>query len=127
MNGFKKSHQQNESGKTEEYYDEANDEGKHYQYKGEAGGFGKNAESAYKGGQQDKQFDAKENKQEGHFVNSHSVDGAKSQQGHYAEKKHLDDNKTYGFNNGIDEQSLLGHEESTRTFKKYPFHTPFFH
>lgn len=127
VKGFKTTHHKDESGKTEEYYDEANDEGKHFQYKGEAGDFGKKAQSEYKGGHQDNQFNAKEQKQQGHFEAAHSVDAAKGNHGHYGEKKHAENNKAFGFNNGIDEQSLLGHQESVRAFKKFPFHTPFFH
>lgn len=127
VKGFKTTHHKDESGKTEEYYDEANDEGKQSQYKGEAGSFGQNAQSAYKGGHQDKKVDAKEEKKQGQYDTAQIVDNSKSDQAHYGEKKHSENNKIYGFNNGIDEQSLLGHQEAMRTFKKYPHHTPFFH
>lgn len=127
VKGFKTFHHKDESGKTEEYYDEANDEGKQLQYKGESGDFGQNAQSAYKGGHEEKKVDANEQKKQGHFEAAHSADSAKGDQGHYAEKKHSESDKSFGFNNGIDEQSLLGHQELVRTYKKYPYHTPFFH
>lgn len=49
VKGFKNSHQKMETGKTEEYYDEANDEGSNYLYNGQAGSFGQKAGSAYNG------------------------------------------------------------------------------
>lgn len=126
MKGFKTSHHKDETGKTEEYYDEANDEGNHFQFKGQSGGFGENAQSAYKGGHENKQLNAEERKKQGHYDTHQLIDNSKGDQGRYGEKKYAQLGRIYGQNNGIDEQSLLGHQESVRAFK-HPYHVPFFH
>lgn len=48
IKGFKSSHHKDESGKTEEYYDEENDEGDNYAFNGQNGAYGQKGESSYK-------------------------------------------------------------------------------
>lgn len=48
IKGFKTSHQKDESGKTEEYYDEEHDEGANVAFNGQNGQFGQKGASSYK-------------------------------------------------------------------------------
>ncbi|XP_065170219.1 uncharacterized protein DDB_G0290685-like [Atheta coriaria] len=126
VKGFKTSHHKDETGRTEEYYDEANDEGGHFTSKGSSGSFGEEAKNAYKGGHDNGQFNKGESSKQGHVENVHHVDNANADKGDYAQKQTFGQGQTYGVNNGVDQQSLLGHQESNRFFKHHPIHTPFY-
>ncbi|KAK9878814.1 hypothetical protein WA026_003652 [Henosepilachna vigintioctopunctata] len=126
IKGFKTSHHKDESGKTEEYYDEENDEGNNVLYKGQHGAFGEDGASSFKGGHADGKFNAGESKKEGHYDQEHFIDNAKGGKGSFGSKKFAGSGESYGVNNGLDQQSLLGHQESERFFKHHPHHTPFY-
>lgn len=49
VKSFKTSHHKDESGKSEEYYDEEHDEGGNLAFNGQAGSFGENGASSFKG------------------------------------------------------------------------------
>lgn len=83
MKGFKNSHQKQESGKTEEFYDEDHDEGGNFMFNNQAGTFGENAASSYKGGKEDGKFNTAEAKKEGHFNKEFIADKANANQGRY--------------------------------------------
>lgn len=127
IKGFKTSHHKDESGKTEEFYDEAHDEGGNYAFKGEAGNFGENAASAFKGGAQEGKYKSGEAKKEGFYENKYLNDNAKSNEGKYGENKFGENAQIYAYKKGADEQSLLGHQESSKFYKHHPFVVPFRH
>ncbi|XP_074039237.1 uncharacterized protein [Leptinotarsa decemlineata] len=122
IKGFKNSHQKQETGKTEEFYDEDHDEGGNYIFNGQSGSFGENAGSSYKGGQQDGKFNTAEAKKEGHFVNELLADKANANQGRYGEAKYGGNGATYGINNGGGVNSMAGHHHSSKFFKHHPFY-----
>ncbi|KAL3278971.1 hypothetical protein HHI36_016489 [Cryptolaemus montrouzieri] len=126
IKGFKTSHHKDESGKTEEYFDEENDEGNNIFFNGQQGSFGENSASSFKGGHADGKFNAGESKKEGHYDQEHFVDNANAGKGSFGSKKYAGSGEVYGVNNGLDQQSLLGHQESERYFKHHPHHTPFY-
>ncbi|XP_017782200.1 PREDICTED: uncharacterized protein LOC108566698 [Nicrophorus vespilloides] len=126
IKGFKTSHHKDESGKTEEFYDEEHDEGDDVRFKGEAGSFGEKAKSTFEGGHDDSRFNAEKRKQEGHFGSERKVDSNDLKRGRYDEKKSLDEGRSYVLNSGIDEHSLLGHQENSKYYKNHPYHVPFY-
>lgn len=126
IKGFKTSHHKDESGKTEEFYDEANDEGDNFNYNGQSGSFGETGASQFKGGHEDGKFNSGEYKKQGHYDNQHLVDKANADSGKYGENKYAGSGSVYGVNNGIDQQSLLGHQENSRFYKHHPHYVPFY-
>lgn len=126
IKGYKNSHHKDENARTEEYYDEESDEGANFNFNGHAGAFGENAQSAYKGAKEDGEFKADKAKKEGHYDSAHIVDNANAGHGQYGTKKFGESGAIYGINNGIDSQSLLGHQENSKYFKHYPHHVPIF-
>ncbi|XP_044761510.1 uncharacterized protein LOC123318827 [Coccinella septempunctata] len=126
IKGFKTSHHKDESGKTEEYYDEENDEGNNVFFNGQHGSFGENAASSFKGGHADGKFNAGESKKEGHYDQEHYVGNSNAGKGSFGSKKYAGSGEVYGVNNGLDQHSLLGHQESERFFNHHPDHTPFY-
>ncbi|CAG9860913.1 unnamed protein product [Phyllotreta striolata] len=126
IKSFKTSHHKDESGKSEEYYDEEHDEGGNTAFNGQTGSFGENAASSFKGGKEDSKFNSAEAKKEGHFKKEHSIGKAEGDEGKYAEKKFAGNEATFARKNGADEQSLLGHQESSKFIKSQPFVIPFY-
>ncbi|XP_023015914.2 uncharacterized protein [Leptinotarsa decemlineata] len=125
IKSFKTSHHKDENGKTEEYYDEAHDEGGNYVFNGQTGNFGENGASSFKGGNQEEKYASGENKKEGHYSNEHLVDKVDASQGKYGGNKFAGNEAVYSHKNGADEQSLLGHQESSKLYKHNPFVVPF--
>lgn len=121
IKGFKTSHHKDETGKTEEFFDEANDEGDNFNFYGQTGHFGEGSQSAHKGGHGDHFFNADERKKQGHYDAGQFLHKNNGDQGEYGQKKYLGSGQIYGANNGIDQQSLLGHQEHNRFFKQHPF------
>lgn len=126
VKGFKKSHHKDESGRTEEFYDEEHDEGEQGAFNGQSGTFGENESSSFKGAHEDGEFKAKQGKKEGHYDTEHIVDHNNGDGGQYSAKKYGGSGSVYGVNNGVDEQSLLGHQENKKFIKHHPGHVPFF-
>lgn len=126
IKGFKSSHHKDESKKTEEFYDEENDEAGKFNFKGESGSFGEKGESNVKGGHENGVAASGEQKKEGHYEKAEIVDNSNADKGQYGEKKYAGSGSIYGVNNGVDQQSLLGHQESSRYYKKHPYHVPFY-
>lgn len=126
IKGYKNSHHKDETGKTEEYYDEESDEGANYLLNGQRGAFGENAQSAYKGAKEDAEFKADKGKKEGHHGSEYISDDSKADHGQYGKKKFGESGAIYGIDNGFDQHSLLGHQENSKYFKHYPHHAPFF-
>ncbi|XP_072384895.1 uncharacterized protein [Diabrotica undecimpunctata] len=126
IKSFKNSHHKDESGKSEEYYDEAHDEGGNYAFNGQSGSFGEKGASEFKGGNQDSKYNSAEAKKEGHFENKHSIDKVEGDQGKYGQNKFAGNEAIFGYKNGADEQSLLGHQESSKLYKAHPFVVPFY-
>lgn len=122
VKGFKNSHQKQESGKTEEFYDEENDEGGNFMVRGQAGSFGENAGSAYGGKQQDGNFNAVQQGNEGRFGNEFLADKANSNQGRYGEAQYGKSGSLYGLNNGLGVNNMAGHHMYSKFFKKHPFY-----
>lgn len=127
MKGFKKSHHLEETGRNEEFYDQAHDEGDNSEYSGQHGGFGQNEGSSYKGLNQDEQFKANQAKQQGHFSNEQLNDNSHGSGEHYGARKYGSNGSNYGSKNAADEQSLLAHQQSNKFFKNQPHHVPFYH
>lgn len=126
MKGFNKSHSSNESGRTEEFYDEEHDEGGNVAFSGQQGGFGESEGSSFKGAHQDGAFKANQGKQQGHYGSEYLNDNNHGGGEQYGSKKYGGSGSTFGANNGVDEQSLLAHQQSNKFFKHYPKHVPFF-
>ncbi|EEZ98972.1 keratin, type I cytoskeletal 9 [Tribolium castaneum] len=126
IKGFKSSHHKDETGKTEEFYDEENDEGAKLNFNGEAGSFGEKGASQFKGGHEAGEFAEGAAKKAGHFDNEHFVDNSNAGHGNYGEKKYGGSGSVYGVNNGIDQHSLLGHQENSKIYKHFPHHVPFY-
>lgn len=127
IKSFKTTHHKDESGKTEEYYDEAHDEGGNTAFKGAAESSGEKGGSSFKGLKEEKTFKEGEAKQEGQYKSEHLADKADSQHGKYGENKYAGADRVYGNKNGEDEQSLLSHQESSKYYKSNPFVVPFHH
>ncbi|XP_066252872.1 uncharacterized protein [Euwallacea similis] len=125
IKGFKSSHHKDETGKTEEYYDEEHDEADNYAFNGQNGQFGQKGASSYKGGHEDGKFNEQEHKKAGHVSNELAVKKEAADQGKYGEKKYAGGESSYGVNSGADQQSLLGHQENARFVKHHP--VPFYH
>ncbi|KAJ8967101.1 hypothetical protein NQ314_003113 [Rhamnusium bicolor] len=122
IKGFKSSHSKDESGKTEEFYDEDHDEGGNYGFDGHFGKFGEGGASSFKGGHEDGKFNAEEAKKSGHYDNEYLLDKAHANHGKFGENKYAGNEEYYGANKGIDEHDLTGHHESSNYFKHYPIH-----
>ena len=127
IRGFKKSHHNDETGKTEEFYDEAHDEGSDYNNEGKFGSFGEGRHNSYQGAQGDSYLNVDQQKKGGQFDSKQFVDKKNANEGQYGQSKYKGSGELYGSNNGIDRQSLLGHQESSKAFKHYPYHVPFYH
>ncbi|XP_050313952.1 uncharacterized protein LOC126748639 [Anthonomus grandis grandis] len=125
IKGFKSSHHKDESGKTEEYYDEEHDEGNNFAFNGLNGAFGQSGESSFNGGHQDGKFNEEEQKKSGHISSQYGVNKEVSDQGKYGQNKYAGSGQTFGVNNGVDQQSLLGHQENSKFFKHHA--VPFYH
>ncbi|XP_076260800.1 uncharacterized protein LOC143196725 [Rhynchophorus ferrugineus] len=125
VKGFKTSHHKDESGKTEEFYDEAHDEGNNLAFKGQSGSFGNQATSAFQGAQENGKYNQAEQGKAGHLNNQYIVNAQKGEAGKYGQNKHGTEGSVYGLNKGIDAQSLLGHQENSK-FYKYNS-VPFYH
>lgn len=121
IKGFKSSHHKDETGKTEEFYDEAHDAGNNFNFQGQAGRFGEGSQSAFKGGHDDAFFNADERRKQGHYDAGQYLNKNNADQGQYGQNKYLGNGQVYGANNGIDQQSLLGHQEHNRFFKHHPY------
>lgn len=127
VKGFKTSHHKDESGKTEEFYDEEHDEGGNYAFKGEAEKFGDHGASSFKGAAEEGKYSAGEAKKEGFHENKYLNGNAKGNEGKYGENKYAGNRQAYALKKGADEQSLLGHQESSKFYKHHPFVVPFHH
>lgn len=127
VKGFKKQHNLDESGRTEEFFDEAHDEGGNVEFSGHQGGFGQREGSSFKGGNLDEQFRANQAKKQGHFDNQELFDKNEGNGEHYDSKKFGSSGSSFGSNNGFDEESLLARQQSNKFFKKQPQHVPFYH
>ncbi|KAL1506163.1 hypothetical protein ABEB36_005575 [Hypothenemus hampei] len=125
IKGFKSSHHKDESGKTEEYYDEEHDEGDNYVFNGQNGAFGQKGASSYKGGHEDGKFNEQEHKKAGHVSNEYALKKENADSGKYGEQKYAGEGSVYGANNGVDQQSLLGHQENAKFVKHHPFYHHF--
>ncbi|CAH1155231.1 unnamed protein product [Phaedon cochleariae] len=125
IKSFKTSHHKDESGTDEQYYDEAHDEAGNYMFNGQSGKFGENAASSFKGGNQEEKYKVGENKKEGHHSTEHSVGEKQANQGKYGGNKFAGNEAVFGYKNGADEQSLLGHQEASKVYKTSPFIAPF--
>lgn len=66
------------------------------------------------GGHEDGKFNEQEQKKTGHVSNQYAVNKEAADQGKYGENKYHGAGSVYGVNNGIDQQSLLGHQENAR-------------
>lgn len=122
VKGFKNSHQKEESGKTEEYYDEDHDEAGNYMYNGQAGSFGEKGGSAFKGGNQIGNFNAGEAKNQGHYGSKYLADKEKGNLGRYGEGKFGGNFAAYGLNNGGGMHNMMGHHEASKFYKHHPFY-----
>ncbi|KAG5874889.1 hypothetical protein JTB14_024315 [Gonioctena quinquepunctata] len=120
VKSFKTSHHLDESGKTEQFYDEDHDEGGNYAFGGHAGKFGETGGSSFHGGFNDGKYNAGEAKKEGHFGNEYLVDKAHAGQGKFGGNNFARNEESYGLNKGIGEQGLSGHHELNSFYKKYP-------
>lgn len=127
VKGFKKQHKLDESGRSEEYFDEAHDEGGNTEFSGQHGGFGEREGSSFKGINEDGRFKTNQAKQQGHYDNEELFDKSHGNNEHFDTKKFGNSGSSYGAKNGFDEQSLLAHQQSNKFFKKQPQHVPFFH
>lgn len=119
---FKNYHKKDESGNTEEYFDEEHDEGDHFNVIGKAGAFGQNAGSAYKGGHLDGHFNNGQKGNQGHHNNQHYVDKSNGGSGKFDENKFNKNSQNYGVNSGGNQQSFDGHNGATSFYKHHPFH-----
>lgn len=122
LKGFTNSHQKSETGKTEEFYDEEHDEGGNFMMKGQVGSFGQNAGSAYNGGKQDANFNAVQQKNQGHYNKEYLADKANQNMGRYGEAKYGKQGNIYGIDNGFGVNGMAGHHMYSKFFKKHPFY-----
>lgn len=127
VKSFKTTHHKDESGKTEEYYDESHDEGGNYAFKGASENSGEKGGSSFKGGKGEEKFKEGQTKQEGLYKNEYLNDKADSKEGKFGENKYAGNEVVYGNKNGADEQSLLSNQESSKFYKAHPFIVPFHH
>lgn len=125
MKGFKSSHNKEESGKTEEFYDEAHDEGETASADGHAGSFGEGASSSFKGAHEDAGFKANKGGQKGGYEKEHFIDGNNGGGSEFASKKFGGEGSNFGYKKGADEESLLGHKDSSNFYKHLPYHGGF--
>lgn len=125
VKGFKKSHNKEESGRDEQYYDEEHDEGGNVFFNGQRGDFGESEGSSYKGNHQDGVFKANQGKQSGHYSSEKALDNSNGGGEEFAAKKYGGSGSSYGSSRGSDEQSLLGHQQS-KLFRHQPKYVPIF-
>nr|CAI5824706.1 unnamed protein product [Callosobruchus analis] len=121
VKGFKKSHHLDETGKTEEFYDESHDEGDNFEFKGHKGNYGEGAGSSFKGGNEEKKYNSEEAKKEGHYNQEHASEHKKGNSGEHGAKEFKGSDAAYALSKGGDEHSLLGNQESSKFYKSQPF------
>lgn len=126
VKGFKNSHQKQESGNTEEFYDEEHDEGGNFMYKGQAGNFGQNNGAAYNGGIQAGKFNVGQQKHQGHFNSEFLADRANANQGRYGVAQYGKSGSLYGMDNGFGVNGMAGHHMYNKFFKKHPFYNYYY-
>lgn len=122
IKGFKSSHHKDESGKTEEFYDEEHDEGEHSSADGHAGSFGEGSAASFKGAHEDADFKASKGGQKGEYEKEHLIDGNNGGGSQFESKKFGGEGSSFGYKKGADEESLLGHKDSSKYFKHLPYH-----
>ncbi|XP_018334165.1 glycine-rich cell wall structural protein 1.8-like isoform X2 [Agrilus planipennis] len=125
IKGFKTTHHKDESGKTEEFYDEEHDEGSDYFHKNEKGAFGENAGAAFKGGHDNGVFNSGEKGHQANYKKEELLNKDKAEQGQFGSSKFGGDQKAYGLNTGIDHHSLHELQEGNKMYKHFPYHVPF--
>nr|CAH7730803.1 unnamed protein product [Callosobruchus chinensis] len=121
VKGFKKSHHLDETGKTEEFFDESHDEGDNFEFKGHKGNYGEGAGSSFKGGNEEKKYNSEEAKKEGHYNQEHASEHKKGNSGEHGAKEFKGSDAAYSLSKGGDEHSLLGNQESSKFYKSQPF------
>lgn len=119
---FKNYHKKDESGNTEEYFDEEHDEGGNFNVQGKSGVYGQNAGSAFKGGHQDGHYNNGQHGNQGHYNKENFADNANANQGSFGQNKYLNNGQVFGVNSGARQASLLGHHGATGVFKQQPYH-----
>ncbi|XP_072384900.1 uncharacterized protein [Diabrotica undecimpunctata] len=120
IKGFKKSHHLDETGKTEEFYDQDHDEGGNYAFNGKFGKFGEGGGEAFKGGFNDGRFKSGEATKEGHYGNEYFQDKTQGNHGKFGGNKFAQNEQAYGLNKGFGEHGLTGHHENSRLYKNFP-------
>lgn len=126
IKGFKNSHQKQESGNTEEFYDEEHDEGGKVMFKGQSGSFGQNSGAQYNGGLQDAKYNAMQQKKQGHFGNAFLADNESGNGGRYGEAKYGRSGSIYGLDSGMGVNGMAGHHMYSKFFKKHPFYNYYY-
>nr|XP_022904730.1 hornerin-like [Onthophagus taurus] len=126
VKGFKSSHHKDETGKTEEFYDEAHDEGDNFNFRGQNGKYGEGSQLSVKGGHDDSFYNADERKKQGHYDGQQYINKNNADQGQYGQNKYIGNGQIYGVNNGVDQQALLGHQEHNRLYKQHPYYSHFY-
>ncbi|CAH0553334.1 unnamed protein product [Brassicogethes aeneus] len=121
VKGFKHSHHKDETGKTEEYFDEANDEGDNLNFNGQSGIFKENQGSSFKGEHEDGLNNEKVHKTAGYYDNNHFVDKVNTDHGKFGENRFSNNGRVYGRHNGVDQESLLGSQETNKFYKHSPY------
>ena len=124
IKGFKKSHHKDESGNTEEYYDEAHDSADDFNRNGKSGNFAEDAASSYKGVKDNKLYKSDEKEQGGAYDSGEFLKKNNGGKSTYGGGKHVGNTEIAGNNYGEDEQSLLGHQEYKKVFHEP--HVPFY-
>lgn len=125
MKGFKNYHHKDENGKTEEFFSDDTNDGEDYNYNGNAGKYGGQLQHMEKGMQNVGNYNEDGSKRHGHFDNYHNVDNSRANNGEYDERKYFGKDDEHGYQNGIEQQSLIGHQEANKVFHNTPHYVPF--
>lgn len=118
MNGFKKTHNKDESGREENYFDEANDEGEHFNIDAEAGRFGESKSSSFKGAQENTALRGNKGSQKKHYDTQENHDNNERDSNQYGSKKFGANNFGFGSNNGGLKESHSGYSQQSKFSKQ---------
>uniref|UniRef100_A0A6P7GH57 Uncharacterized protein LOC114338078 n=1 Tax=Diabrotica virgifera virgifera TaxID=50390 RepID=A0A6P7GH57_DIAVI len=120
VTGFSTSHHNDETGKTEEYYDEAHDEAGSEAFEGKSGGFGEAGKSAFKGEHHDGGFKGGEVKKGVHFDKGSGVHEVSKDEKHFGEAKFGGNDKAFSEHKVLDNGGLSEYSESDKYVRHHP-------
>ncbi|XP_056640956.1 uncharacterized protein LOC130447923 [Diorhabda sublineata] len=120
IRGFSKSHHNDESGKTEEYYDEAHDEADNEEFVGKSGGFGESGSSRYQGGYLDKGSVTEEKKKIADIDKGTESKQISKEEEHFGENRFNGGGESFGEHKLLNNGDLGEYSGSSTFWKHHP-------